>query len=93
MSKPCSLTPAEVEKPVHKHKCKQCEWLASFEHPGQFSKAKPCDVYYCDKDGESLIVVRYGPGTNVAMHSVAAETEVPEFNEGMRLAREKAMLP
>ena len=87
------LIPLDIKKPAHKHKCKSCMWLATFAHPGPFSKAAPCDVYFCDKDDATRIVIRYGSGTNVSLHNTWAETQVPEFNEGMRLAREKGMLP
>ena len=89
-----NLVPVETDKPRHKHGCKKCQWLATLEHPGSYSKPDPCDVYFCDKDGLSVIVVRYGKGTNVALHNAESPTTyVPEFNEGMRLAREKGMLP
>ena len=82
----------DLEKPFHRHKCKWCTWVGTLGHPGKLSTADPVDVYFCDKDRKSLLVIRYGKGDNVGIHDTEKQNWLPEFNEGLRMAREQGML-
>ena len=88
-----AMATAPVDKPVHKHDCKQCKWVGSLAHPGSPS-VLPCDVYVCQSEETTLLTIRYTKGIgNAVRHSVSRNSAIPEVVEGMLLARKKGMLP